>query len=166
VVLTDADLGLAFIKPRETTRKFDALVLATRAALPQLLDPVIALGRHGASGNRSLTLDVDSIRSIVTGPRPFYTSDSPDSMGCLAIAADGGVLGLYVAKSRQGDAGGTGGSSLGMLANLGGSKGLLMFVIRPVNDIIEIAAQAREARPPAPSVPEATEPVDPPASGP
>jgi hypothetical protein len=155
VVLTDADLGLAFVRPREEGRTFDAVPLAPRPATAQLLDPVIALGRLGKLGNREATLSVDAIRAVVKGPRLYYVPETKNETGYVAFAADGGVLGVYVMKQKpqgaEGEAGGM--SSISMLANPYEMQNTLMSVIRPVNDVIEIAAQAKQVKLPQRATP-------------
>lgn len=144
VVLMDADLGLAFVRPREAGRAFDAVPLAPRPAPAQLLDPVIALGRLGKLGNREVTLSVDAIRAVVKGPRLYYVPDAKNEAGYVAFAADGGVLGVYVMKQKPQGSGEAGGMSpLSMLANSYEMQNTVMSVIRPVEDVIEIAAQAK-----------------------
>jgi hypothetical protein len=155
VVLKDTDLGLAFVRPRDTSKKFDAIALKARNTPPQPLDALFVLGRLGKLANRAATLSHDSIRAVVKGPRSFYVGNATEGaadLGCVAFTADGEPLGLYVMKQKPAaaDDGGGGAMGLGMLANMAsGMKDSLMAVIRPVNDVIEIAEQAKKAKAPA-----------------
>lgn len=159
VVLTDVDLGLAFIRPKDGSQTFDAVALKQRAAPAQALDDVIVLGRLGKLGNRAATLSLDSIRAVVKGPRFFYAANGQGETGTVAFAADGEVLGVYVMKhapSKGSDERGSG-FPISMFTNPGEMKNMLMPIIRPVNDVIEIAAQAKRADRPAATGPGDTE---------
>lgn len=155
VVLKDTDLGLAFVRPRDTSKKLDAITLKARNTPPQPLDALFVLGRLGKLGNRAPTLAFDSVRAIVKGPRSFFVGNAAEggaALGCVAFTAEGEPLGVYVMKQKPAgaDEGGGGGMGLGMLANLaGGMKDSLMAVIRPVNDVLEVAEQAKKAKAPA-----------------
>jgi hypothetical protein len=152
VVLKDTDLGLAFVRPRDAARKFDAVTLKQRNNPPQPLDSIFVLGRLSKSGNRAAALGLDTVRAIVKGPRSFYVCDSQSNsnLGCLAYSADGEPLGVYVIKEKQSAAGEEGGGmGLAMLARVNAMKDDVLPVIRPVNDVIEIAEQARKAKAPA-----------------
>jgi hypothetical protein len=145
VVLKDSDLGLAFVRPREASRKFDAVNLKQRSQQPQLLDSIFTVGRLGKYSNRALTLTLDSIRAISKGPRSFYVGEKESQalMGCIAYSSDGEPMGMYVVKQKQG------GSDEGdSFVSLGSATEALLPVIRPINDIIEIAQQAKKAKAP------------------
>ncbi|MGD0091670.1 MAG: serine protease [Planctomycetota bacterium] len=150
VVLNDTDLGLAFIRPRDAARKFDAVTLKPRPTPPQLLDNIFVVGRLGKNGNRAAALSLDTIQALVKGPRPFYVADKTSHPGCVVYSADGEPLGVQVMKQRPravGDDGG--GMGLGMMTRMGDMRDAIIPIIRPVNDVIEIAAQAKEAKVPA-----------------
>jgi hypothetical protein len=152
VVLKDSDLGLAFIRPREASRKFDAVTLKTRSTQPQLLDSIFVVGRLGKNGNRALTLSFDSIRAVAKGPRSFFVGEKESQvyLGCIAYSSEGEPVGVYVMKQSQPAAGGeTGGApGLGMLARMGEMKDALMPIIRPISDVMEVAEQAKKAKTP------------------
>jgi hypothetical protein len=150
VVLKDSDLGLAFIRPRDSSRKFDAVTLKPSSEQPQLLDSLFVIGRLGRNGNRALTLSFDTIRAIAKGPRTFFVGEKETQayLGCVAYSSDGVPVGVYVLKQKQAAAGeeSGGGPGLGMLARMGEMKDALMPVIRPVSDVIEVAEQAKKAK--------------------
>ena len=150
VVLKDTELGLVFVRPRDASRKFDAVTLKTRNVQPQLLDSVFVVGRLGKNANRAAALSFDTIRAIVKGPRSFFVCDkeTQSNLGCIAFSADGEPLGVYVMKPKPQAAGEEGGSAAGLaaLTRMGEMKDALMPIIRPVNDVMEIAEQAKKAK--------------------
>jgi hypothetical protein len=162
VVLKDTDLGMAFIRPRDTSKKFDAVELKERKGDPQLLDEIFVIGREGKLGKRAPSLELNIIKSIVKGPKPFYicSKESAGSLGNMAYSADGQPLGIFVMKLKE-ESGEAGGGQLGMLMNMmgGGAKDMALPILRPVNDIIEIAEQAKKAKAPEKKV-EATAPKE------
>jgi hypothetical protein len=144
MVLRDSDLGLAFIRPRDTSKKFAAVELKERAKAPELLEGVFVVARGGKLANRAPLVKVGRIESIVKGPRTFYTSDGELSSqsGCMVYGADGEALGLIVIRYQQQAEGG------GNLQRMLGGGDSAIRIIRPVNDILEIAAQAKTAKVP------------------
>jgi hypothetical protein len=143
VVLKDTDLGLAFVRPRDTSKQFEAITLKQRDTAPQILDEIFTLGRLGKIGNRTATIAIDSIKAIVKGPRSFYVTDRGSNFGCIAFSANAEPLGVYVIKlSAEEGGGGAGGGAIG--------------IIRPVNDLIEIAELAKKAKVPSKEAPAET----------
>jgi len=144
LVLRDTDLGLAFIRPRDASKKFDAITLKAHAKPAELLDGIFVVGRAGKLANRSLSVKTGKIESIVKGPRTYYISDGELSAhsGCMAYGADGEALGLIVIKyQQQAETGGN-------LQHMMGGGDTEIRIVRPVDDIIEIAAQAKTAKVP------------------
>ncbi len=164
VVLKDPDLDLAFIRPRNTSRTFDAITLKPRGTPPQILEDVFAISRLGTSENRAPAISVGIIRAVVKGPRTFYICDdeiSNGSLGCIAFATDGTPIGIFVTKKSQGAPGQGGLAGLSRSLSGGGAGGTPMIpivILRPVEDILEVAVQAKQAK-----LPEKK--VEPPASG-
>jgi hypothetical protein len=152
VVLKDSDLGLAFIRPRDASHKFDAVTLKNRNVQPQLLDSLFTIGRLGKNSNRALTLTVDSIRAISKGPRTFFVGEKETQafLGCIAYSSEGEPVGVYVLKQKQSTPGeeGSGNQALAVLSRMGAVKDALLPIIRPVNDVIEVAAQAKRIKTP------------------
>jgi hypothetical protein len=144
LILRDTDLGLAFIRPRDASKKFDAVTLKARAKPAQILDPVFVVSRAGKIANRAVTIRTGSIDTVVKGPRTFYTTDGEVSQraGCIAYGADGEPLGVIVVKYQ------TLGEPPGQLQNMVGGNETVIRIVRPVDDIIEIAAQAKTAKVP------------------
>lgn len=143
VVLKDADLDLAFIRPREP-QKLEAVELKPRGKAPALLEDIFTVTRLGPNEGRATAVELGLVKAVVKGPRTFYVCTrevSTGSQGCLAYAADGAVLGVFVVKVNA-DAGGGGRGRFG-----GG--GLAATILRPVEDVLDIAKQAKEAKAPA-----------------
>jgi hypothetical protein len=156
VVLKDADLDLAFLRPREGGRTFDAVQLKAGKGLPAVLDQIILVGRYGQSASRAAWSEIARMRGIVKGPRTYGLVDSGggDALGTVAYAADGTAIGVFVTKS------GSGGAEVRRLG--GGDEHV---ILRPVDDVLEIAEQARKQARPIPST--AVAPVSlPPAPAP
>jgi hypothetical protein len=130
VVMRDADLDLAFIKPREGSKelkgvKFQALDLKD-AATANVTDDVVTLGRMDEVLNRAPSVTRGHITSVTRKPREFLRA-SGAAVGCPTFSVDGKLVGIAVSRSVRGK-----GSST---------------VIIPSGDVLEIAEQAKSARP-------------------
>jgi hypothetical protein len=140
VVLKDADLDLAFLRPREGGRTFDAVQLKPGKGLPPVLEQVILVGRYGQSASRAAWSEIARMRGIVKGPRTYGLVDTGggDALGTVAYSVDGTAIGVFVTKSSAG----------GEVRRMGG--GDEHVILRPVDDVLEIAEQARKQPRPAP----------------
>jgi hypothetical protein len=144
VVLKDADLDLAFLRPREGGRIFDAVLLKPGKGLPPVLDQIILVGRYGQDASRAAWSEIVRMRGIVKGPRTYGLVDSggSDALGTVAYSADGTALGVFVTKTSGG-----GGPEVRRMG--GGDEHV---ILRPVDDVLEIAEQARKQPRPLPAV--------------
>src|SRR5450432_683760 len=142
VVLKDADLDLAFLRPREGGRIFDAVLLKPGKGLPPVLDQIILVGRYGQSASCAAWSEIVRMRGIVKGPRTYGLVDSGggDALGTVAYTADGTAIGVFVTKASTG----------GEVRRMGG--GDEHVILRPVEDVLEIADQARKQPRPLPAV--------------
>lgn len=150
IVLKDADIDIAFVRPRDAKLKLDAVDLKAPKAASRPLDQVFAIGRLGKVANRATTLTLGEIRAYVKGPQPFYVADDTISAnaGSLAYAADGSVLGLFVSKHAV-EADESAGM-LGMLSMMGRrADPSTLAIIRPTQAIIDLVPQAKRAEAPA-----------------
>jgi len=140
VVLKDADLDVAFVRPREA-QTLAAVELKARGKGPAILEDVFVVSRLGRGDSRAIAVETGSVKAVVKGPRTYYvcTSEVSGSQGCLAYGADGAPLGIFVMKVNA-DAGEGGGR--------GGRGGMASIVMRPIDDILEIAKQAKDAKAP------------------
>jgi hypothetical protein len=160
VILKDQDLDLAFVRPRDTTQKFEALALKPRGKAPELLEEVFVLSRLGRLQNRSTALSLGSVKAIVKGPRTFYICDgeaTSGSLGCVAFDSAGAPLGVFVMKQAATEAS-DGSAQMGMLMRmLGGASNRApsATILRSVDDVLEIAAQAKSRPAPERKKPEA-----------
>lgn len=154
VVLKDADLDLAFIRPRDTTREFEAIELKPRGKPPEMLEDIFVLTRLGRLHNRTPSISLGKVKAYVKGPRPYTVCDSESSsgtLGCVAFDAKGAPLGLFVMKHQPAGASDSGspmGFLSGLLAGGGSSFGPAAPILRSVEDVLEIAEQAKAAKPP------------------
>ena len=155
VVLKDADLDLAFLRPREAGRTFDAVTLKPVKTLPAVLEPVLLVGRYGQNASRQPWAEVVHMRAVVKGPRVYglVDSDGSDALGTVAYAMDGTPLGVFVTKTA-----GTGSE----VRRMGGGDDHV--ILRTADDVLEIAEQARKRPRPQPST--AVPPVSMPAPAP
>lgn len=69
VVMKDTELDLAFIRPRDQSKKFDAVTLQARAKPAQMLDDVFVIGRMSKLANRATSLTLGMVKAVVKGPR-------------------------------------------------------------------------------------------------
>ena len=155
VVLKDADLDLAFIRPRDTETKFDWIELKPRTKPPEMLEEIFVLSRLGRLQNRVPALSLGTVKAIVKGPRPFYICDSEassGSLGCLAFDSSGQPLGLFVMKQAAGG-GADSAMAMGFLSILmgaGSNRSATATILRSIEDVLEIAEQAKTAKAPEP----------------
>ncbi len=150
IVLKDADLDLAFVRPRDAKLTLDAVELKAPKTQARPLDQVFAIGRLGKVANRATTLTLGEIRAYVKGPQPFYVADDTISAnaGSMAYAADGSPLGLFVTKRavESDDAAGM----LGMLSLVSRrSDPSALVIVRPTQAILDLVPQAKRAEAPA-----------------
>ena len=134
VVMRDADLDLAFIKPREGSKelkgvKFQALDLK-EVASANVTDDVVTLGRMDEVLNRTASVTLGQITAVTRKPREFLRA-SGAAAGCPTFTTDGKLLGIAVIRSIRG-------------------KGSYTVLV-PAADVLEIAEQAKNAKPAAAS---------------
>jgi hypothetical protein len=155
VVLKDADLDLAFLRPREDGRTFDFVTLKPVKTLPAALEPILLVGRFGQNASRQPWMETVRMKAVVKGPRIYglVDSDGSEALGTVAYALDGTPLGVFVTKTA---------GSASEVRRMGGGDDHV--ILRTADDVLEIAEQARKRpRPPPPS---AVAPVSKPAPAP
>src|SRR5262249_42069064 len=148
VVLKDADLDLAFVRPRKT-QTFDSIPLKPRGKPLEALEDIFVIDRLERSENRVTALNIGMIQAVVKGPRVFYIANqelSASSQGCIALDAEGNTVGLFVGKQKQSS--GDKGMAALMSMMAGGGISASIQIIRPIEDVLEDATQAKEARVP------------------
>jgi hypothetical protein len=148
VVLKDTDLDLAFLKPREPGRRFNAVTLVPRSGTVPLLTPIFVVSRFGKLTSRALAVATGEIRASVRGPAPYYVTDGETAafVGSVAYTADGVPLGLFVNRFSASPDGRSGGMFDGAFGR--GGSDVVLSVLRPVDKVLELAAQARAMHPP------------------
>jgi len=142
IVLKDTDLDLAFLRPKEAGKTFDAVTFKPGVAPPKVLDDVFAIGRLGKEGNRALRAVLGIVQAEVKGPRTYYvcSDDISRNLGCLVYGADGAPLGIVVIKTAVGGQG-EGGRGLMGMSGMGS-----IIIMRPVSDLLDALKQAKEAQ--------------------
>ena len=130
LVMRDADLDLAFIKPKFGAKEakgvlYHALDLK-HSATANVTDDAITVSRTDEVLNRTPSVTRGQITSITRKPREFLRATGA-AAGCPTFAADGKLIGIAVNRTVKGK------SSL--------------TVIIPATDVLEIAEQARAAKP-------------------
>lgn len=105
IVLRDADLDLAFVRPVD--KPAHPLVAADLAAATtaQLLDQVVTLNRLGNAGDWAIAPRVDRIQAIIAKPRLVYVPQDADALGTPAFALDGKLVGITVLRMAAPTAG-------------------------------------------------------------
>lgn len=127
VVLKDADLDLAFIKPEKSGAAFVA-VDAKNSAPMSLLEDVIILGRMGKDLNRETMVMTGEIISIIKKPRLFGKMTT-NATGMPVFNAEGKFLGIGINRLS---------SKNTTEMNLTGNTVLL-----PAADLLESASQVK-----------------------
>lgn len=161
VILKDADLDLAFIRPRDQSKPLEAVTLKPGRALPQVLDEVILLGRYGRAASRAAWVEVSQVRAVVKGPRTFALCGGDaggDALGTVAYGTDGTPVGVFVTHIGK-DSGAEG--SRGISGMMGGGHQGGSVILRSIDDVLEVADQARKMKNPEPKPPEAAVPAMP-----
>lgn len=137
VVLRDADLDLAFVRPVSSSPdKPFAYIDLSNQAQPQVLDQIAAINRLGKVARRTYAVCLDRIEAIVEKPRTIYipsqTQSGNATLGCPAFAMDGKMIGIAVMRI----AGGRDEMSM--------EQGFLAVIV-PAADILDAAKQAPAA---------------------
>ena len=140
VVLRDADLDLAFIRPNEKPAKpLVAVDLAASAKL-QILDEVVVINRLGKVGNRVAAVSLGRIEAVMAKPRTFYVLGQTTwgySLGAPVFALDGKAAGLVLLRNTKADLDTSRGFLFDNLSKFG-----MMPVILPAEDVLEAAKNA------------------------
>lgn len=146
VVLEEQRLDLAFLRPKETERKFEALDLKARAQPPQLGEGLVVVGRLGKENDYALTVDTGLVRALVPATPPYIlcSQNFANYAGSPVFAADGSLLGFLSGRYGTKEPGPrmpfpTMGSPLAQI---------LTVVLRPMAEIQEALGRARQSQEP------------------
>lgn len=130
LVMRDADLDLAFIKPKPGAKEARGVVYQSvdlkHSAPGAVTEDAITLSRTDEVLNRTASVTRGQIMSITKKPREFLRATGT-SLGCPTFASDGRLIGIAVNRSVRGKSSHT--------------------VIIPAADVQEIAEQARAVKP-------------------
>jgi S1-C subfamily serine protease len=157
VVLRDKDLDLAFIKPKKAPMTPMKFVDFSQAAEPILMDELVILSRLGTVANRSLSVNLERVQSVVTKPRTFYVVKGIKSGG-PAFSLNGKPVGALVMRA----------SASGRSESMFPSMDDVLIVVLPCSTVNKIAQQAKNAQPEKSAAKEtpAKQPAKPPVKNP
>jgi len=132
VVMKDADLDLAFIRPKPDAKELKAVVFKpielTNNATADIADDVVTVSRTDEVLNRQPAIERGHVTALIRKPRMFICATGTE-YGCPTFTTDGRLLGITVnrfAKDKSPQA-----------------------VILPATDVLEIAAQVKTPKPTA-----------------
>lgn len=134
LVMRDADLDLAYVRPLAAAAKpFTALSL-TLTGKPAMLDQVVVLDRLGVIANRTTSARIARVTAVIEKPRwaGVIEGSTASGPGAAVFTTDGGFAGMVALRSIRRD-----GSARGPTA---------MSVIVPAADILTGEIQALEVK--------------------
>lgn len=142
VVLRDADLNMAFLRPLTKPEQPMTAVDLTAAAKPLVLDELLVLSRLGPVADREMRAQLGFVSAIMTKPRTFYIpGPGLDALAVPAFTGKGEVIGIVLMRTALGGAD-MGGGLMGM------GQSPAIPVILPAADVLEVAEQApKDAKP-------------------
>lgn len=148
VVLKDADLDCAFVRPSKSDQQFTYIPMKPGSKPLEMLEDVFVIRRMDRSANRATAISLGTVQAVVKGPRTYFITNqelAANSLGCMVFGADGEPKGIVVTKAKQntGDKGMSVLMSMMMGSGLGGGS---VQIVRPLSDLLEDVAQAREAK--------------------
>ena len=130
IVMKDADLDLAFVRIKTTSKEAKGVVFHTidlkNSAPGSVLDEVVTLSRMDEVLNRAPAVTRGQVSMVTKKPREFLCV-SGGSQGCPTFLLDGKLLGITVIRSVR---------------NKSPAE-----VIIPAADVLEIAEQAKGGKP-------------------
>lgn len=150
LVLKDADLDFAFVRPRKSEQQFTYIPVKSGSKPLEMLQDLFVISRLDRSQNRATAISIGNVQAVVKGPRIFYVVNqelAANGLGCIVFGADGEPAGIVVTKPKQN----TGDKGMSMLMNMmmgGGVGGGTVKIVRPLTDVMDDIAQAKEAKVP------------------
>ena len=99
VVLRDKDLDLAYLRLKKAPASPLAFVDMTTPGAPDAFDTLVVLGRLGQVAGRSLAVNGDGVRAVITKPRKFYVVYGSGGRGCPAFDLNGNPVGIVVLRT-------------------------------------------------------------------
>lgn len=147
IVIRDADLDLAFIRPETKPESPWPAVTLSADTKAQQYDQLLVLHRLGIVANRACAGAFTRISAVLDKPRTFYIlGASGGSLGAPAFARDGACLGITTVRSIDTPGSGGGGGGMGGLMSMFGgmaeSMSNITIVVLPAADVLESASQA------------------------
>ncbi|MBS2021452.1 MAG: trypsin-like peptidase domain-containing protein [Deltaproteobacteria bacterium] len=147
VILKDADLDIAFVRPRDQSKPFDFVALNRGVKPLTVLDEVIAAGHYGRSLSRSPWVQETQVYSIIRGPRTYaMCGEISDALGTVGYNDQGQPVGVFVTHVSHDTE-----ERSSMMSMMGGSsRSGVATILRPIEDVLEIADQAKKMKNPEP----------------
>lgn len=135
VVIRDVQLDLAFVRPLKKPESAWPHVDLHDSGEVQLLDRVVTVNRLGRVANRVYSASFEYIDAVVEKPRRYYipgNDPTSTSAGCPSFRLDGKIVGVFVLRAINADAGSS------------GRRDNVMPIILPAADILEGVEQVPE----------------------
>ena len=132
IVIRDVELDLAFARPLTKPENPFSYIDLTKSGEVQLLDRVVTLNRLGRVANRVYSASFEYIDAVVERPRRYYipgNDPTSTSAGCPSFNMDGQIVGIFVLRAINAEAGSEGRGSN------------VMPIILPVVDILDGVSQ-------------------------
>jgi len=131
VVMRDADLDLAFVRPKAGSKELKEAVFKPidlrNSAKGHVTEDAITLSRTDEVLNRQPSVTVGQITTVTIKPREFLRATGA-SAGCPTFSVEGKLLGIAASRTVKG-------------------KGS-MLVLVPAADVLEVAEEAKNAKAP------------------
>lgn len=137
VVLRDADLDLAFLRPKTKPASPMVAVDLNNSGKAEVLDEVLSINRLGRAAGRAYAASTERISAVMQRPRLLYVpmaGMTTTALGSPSFTADGKVLGIFVVRAmRESGSGQT-----------GGQPGNVTATIIPAAEVLKVSKQAPE----------------------
>ena len=141
VVLRDADLNLAFLRPTKKPKAKMKFFDFKEGAKPELLEELLVVTRMGRIADNVVGVMTGEVQAIFERPRTFYIPSAELASGGVGVPivnADGKMIGIIQMRLlSQAEREGSGADLFGI-----GPDSSSMAVILPASDVVEMQEQA------------------------
>jgi hypothetical protein len=149
IVVKDADLGLAILRPKQAGRTFPALVPLAGARL-ELGDHALVVSRAARHVASTVLVSEVAVAGVVGGPQPYALVPLAQAMSAAVCDAQGRLLGLACAKEAPAPpANAEAGNDplMGLTAGLEAKNRVPVPIVRPADAVAKLVAQAKAKTP-------------------
>ena len=141
IVLRDAEMDLAFVRPAEPLASPVPFIDAPSAS-PAVADLLVGLQRLGETGGWKVTVAFSTVLAVLDKPRTAYLGGS--GLGGAVFDGAGRFVGVSV-LSRKGRGGSPGLSMASAMSGMGAMDALGMLpIVLPADEVREVAKQAAQ----------------------